>query len=260
MGAAVGAALTANGHSVLWASAGRSAATAARAAQAALEDVGTVEALAARSEVVLSVCPPHTALDVARPLAGYSGIYVDANAVSPATARSVAEIVPRCVDGGIIGPPPVSSGTTRLYLSGAEAETVAALFAGTVVDVRIVSAEVGSASALKMVFAGWTKGSAALLLSVLATARVEGVEEDLVREWSESQLDLHRRSEAAARAAIAKGWRWTGEMDEIADTFAIVGLPDGFHRAAAEIYRRLSQATAGSGDDPLELVLKLLSR
>jgi 3-hydroxyisobutyrate dehydrogenase-like beta-hydroxyacid dehydrogenase len=66
MGAAVGVELRANGHSVLWASAGRSEATAARAAQAALEDVGTVEALAAQSEVILSVCPPHAALDVAR--------------------------------------------------------------------------------------------------------------------------------------------------------------------------------------------------
>lgn len=260
MGAAVGGALIASGHSVLWASAGRSQATAARAARAALRDVGTVEALAAQSDVILSVCPPHAALEVARPLAGYSGICVDANAVSPETARSVAAIVPRCVDGGIVGPLPMQDGTTRLYLSGSEAEAVAPLFSGTLVDARIVSAQIGSASALKMVYAGWTKGSAALLLAVLATARVEGVEQALAQEWSESHPDLQRSSQAAARSAIAKGWRWSGEMDEVADAFAVAGLPDGFHRAAAEIYLRLSEASADSGEDPLELVLALLSR
>jgi 3-hydroxyisobutyrate dehydrogenase-like beta-hydroxyacid dehydrogenase len=258
MGAAIGAELSANGHSVLWASAGRSEATTARAAQRALEDVGTVEALAARSEVILSVCPPHAALDVARPLAGYPGIYLDANAVSPATARSVADTIPRCVDGGIVGPPPVRAGTTRLYLSGAEAEAVASLFSATVIDARIVSSQIGSASALKMVYAGWTKGSAALLLAVMATARAEGVEQALAQEWSESHPELQRSSEAAARSAIVKGWRWTGEMDEIADTFAVAGLPDGFHRAAAEIYRRSSQGPADSGEEPLEQVLTRL--
>jgi 3-hydroxyisobutyrate dehydrogenase-like beta-hydroxyacid dehydrogenase len=258
MGAALGAELTANGHSVLWASAGRSEATAERAAQSELDDVGTVEALAARSEVVLSICPPHAALEVARELQGYSGIYLDANAISPATARSVGGVVSRFVDGGVVGPPPVRAGTTRLYLSGAEADDVASLFLGTVVDVRILSAEIGSASALKMVYASWTKGSAALLLAVLATARAEGVDDALIREWSESQPELHRRSEAAARAAITKGWRWTGEMEEIADTFAVAGLPDGFHRAATEIYRRSAQAPAVSGADPLELILPLL--
>jgi hypothetical protein len=154
----------------------------------------------------------------------------------------------------------VRAGTTRLYLSGAEAEAVALLFSGTVIDARIVSAQIGSASALKMAYAGWSKGSAALLLALLATARAEGVEQALAREWSQSHPDLHRHSQAAARSALAKGWRWSGEMEEIADTLAAAGLPDGFHRAAAEIYRRSSQGPAVRGDDPLELVLALLSR
>jgi 3-hydroxyisobutyrate dehydrogenase-like beta-hydroxyacid dehydrogenase len=238
MGSAVGATLASRGETVIWASAGRSAATAERAQIAGLEDVGSVEELCRRSDVIISVCPPHAAAEVAEAAQGFPGIYVDANAVSPATARSIEELVGRCVDGGIIGPPPAEQGTTRLYLSGREAGLVADLFAETTVDARVVSAEVGAASAVKMAFAGWTKGSAALLLAIRALARVEGVEETLLDEWRLSLPQLEDRSVAAARSAQKKSWRWIGEMEEIAQTFASAGLPDGFHRAAAEIYRR----------------------
>jgi 3-hydroxyisobutyrate dehydrogenase-like beta-hydroxyacid dehydrogenase len=238
MGSAVGATLVAHGETVIWASAGRSAATAERAQSAGLEDVETVEELCRRSDVIISVCPPHAAVEVADAAHSFPGIYVDANAVSPATVRSIEELVERCVDGGIIGPPPAEQGTTRLYLSGREAGLVADLFAGTTVDARVVSADVGAASAVKMAFAGWTKGSAALLLAIRALARAEGVEDTLLEEWRLSLPQLEDRSLAAARSAEKKGWRWIGEMEEIAQTFAAAGLPDGFHRAAAEIYRR----------------------
>jgi 3-hydroxyisobutyrate dehydrogenase-like beta-hydroxyacid dehydrogenase len=238
MGSAVGATLAARGETVLWASAGRSAATAEWAQSAGLEDVGSVEELCRRSDVIISVCPPHAAVEVAEAARGFPGIYVDANAVSPGTARSIEELVARCVDGGIVGPPPAEQGTTRLYLSGREAAQVADLFAGTTVDARVVSADVGAASAVKMAFAGWTKGSAALLLAIRALARAEGVEDTLLQEWRLSLPQLEDRSIAAARSAQKKGWRWIGEMEEIAQTFDSAGLPDGFHRAAAEIYRR----------------------
>lgn len=237
MGAALGAVLRERGEAVLWASSGRSAATAERAREAGLEDAGTIDELVPRSDVVFSVCPPAAAVDVARSIPAFDGIYVDANAVSPATARTIAALVSRYVDGGIVGPPPREHGTTRLYLSGEEAGQVADLFAGTVVDARVVSADVGTASAVKMTYAAWTKGTAALLLAVRAVARAEGVEETLLDEWALSLPELPQRSIAAVRAAAAKGWRWVGEMEEIADTFAAAGLPDGFHRAAAEIYR-----------------------
>jgi len=238
MGAALGAALRGRGERVLWASDGRSDATAGRARQAGLEDVGDVAALCRRCDVLISICPPHAAREVAALAAAFDGIYVDANAVSPATARAIGEGVGRFVDGGVVGSPPRSPGTTRLYLAGAEAETVAALFAGTTVDARIVSAMPGDASALKLAYAAWTKGSAALLLATRELARAEGVEEALLDEWRLSLPELEERSLAAARSADAKGWRWVGEMDEIARTFAAAGLPDGFHRAAAEIYGR----------------------
>ena len=155
---------------VLWASSGRRAATALRAETADLRDVGSVDELSRRSELIVFVCPPDAALDVARSVSGFEGIFVDVNAVSPATARAVAAAIEtgggRYVDGGIVGPPPWSPGTTRLYLSGPAAQDVAGLFASTVVDARVVSGRLGAASALKMAYAAWTKGTAALLLAI----------------------------------------------------------------------------------------------
>ncbi len=197
-----------------------------------------------RSDVIISVCPPHAARDVARQVAGFRGLYLDANAISPATAGEVAAIVAAggagFADGGIIGPPPAAPGLTRLYLSGPRAAEVQALFGGTDVDARVVPPP-GSASAVKMAYASWTKGSAALLLAARALARAEGVEPVLLEEWGISQPGLERRSAAATGSATAKGWRWVAEMEEIAATMAAAGLPDGFHQAAAEIYRGFQQ-------------------
>ena len=238
MGAAVGQCLAGAGHRVLWAPEGRSAATRERAAAAGLEGCGLAE-ITARSDVIVSVCPPASALDVARQVCGFGGLYLDANAISPATAGEVAAIVTAggasYVDGGIIGTPPVTPGFIRLYLSGDRAGEVRALFTGTPVDARLV-APPGTASAVKMAYASWTKGSAALLLTARALARAEGVESALLEEWGISQPGLERRSAAANESAAAKGWRWVGEMEEIAAAMAAAGLPEGFHQAAADVY------------------------
>ena len=240
MGAAIAAELRRAGHEVVWASEDRSEATRARAA--GLTDAGTADELARRSEVVLSVCPPHAALEVAGSIGSFNGVYVDANAVSPETARRVAEAVEAAaavfVDGGIVGPPPREPGSTRLYLSGPSAALVSGLFKGTAVDARVVSDRVGAASAVKMAYAAWTKGTAAMLLAIRALAEAEGVQEELDAEWRDSQPDLPERARRAAASADAKGWRWIAEMEEIAATFAADGLPDGFHRAAAEVFSR----------------------
>jgi len=139
MGAAVGRLLSGPGETVLWASAGRSAATAERAQAAGLEDAGDIGEVCRRSEILLSICPPHAALDVAREAGGFTGIYVDANAIAPDTAREVGAVQPRLVDGGIVGPPPTGAGTTRLYLAGGETAEVVALFSGTNLDARAIS-------------------------------------------------------------------------------------------------------------------------
>jgi 3-hydroxyisobutyrate dehydrogenase-like beta-hydroxyacid dehydrogenase len=264
MGAAVAAVLRGRGHDVMWISQGRGPETAQRAAAAGLHDAGSVAEMIRACDLILSVCPPHAAVAVARQLAGYTGTYVDANAVSPATARTIGELVSAggasFVDGGIIGPPPDVRGTTRLHLSGAAAYRVAGAFVGTELTAVVVSARPGDASAVKMAYAAWTKGSAALLLAARALARSEGVEAELVHEWSLSLPELEDACGRAARSVSAKGWRWVGEMDEIAATHAAAGLPDGFHRAAGEVFRRASRLPAGvGGDEALDLVLTALT-
>ncbi|OGK78188.1 MAG: hypothetical protein A2W08_09255 [Candidatus Rokubacteria bacterium RBG_16_73_20] len=245
MGSAVGAAARAGGARVLWASAGRGGATRARAAAAGLEDAGTLAALVAASDVILSVCPPAAARAVAQAVAAhrFAGLYVDANAIAPATTREVGARVEkagaRFVDGGIIGPPPRTRGTARLYLAGEGAARVAALFAEGPLEAIALDGPPGAASALKAAYAGWNKGHAALLMAARAFAAAEGVEAALLAEWRISQPELPARSEAAVRSNARKAWRFVGEMEEIAASFAAAGLPEGFHTAAAEIYRRL---------------------
>jgi 3-hydroxyisobutyrate dehydrogenase-like beta-hydroxyacid dehydrogenase len=258
MGAAVAGCLAAAGYPVLWASAGRGPASAARAEAAGLRDAGTVAALTRQADIILSVCPPHAALEVARSVAGpagpgFGGVFLDANAVAPGTAAEVARIIEAggagYVDGGIIGPPPSAPGHTRLYLSGSRAAEVRDLFTGTALDARVIDGGVAAASALKMAYAGWTKGTAALILAVRGLARATGVEDVLLAEWQESQPGLAGRSQVAASSAAAKGWRWVGEMEEIAASMARAGLPRGFHEAAAEIFRRSPRAGAASADE-----------
>ena len=246
MGATVGAAARKNGVQVVWTSQGRGSETRGRAAAAGLTDVGSLSAVVENSRIILGICPPHAATELSRAVAEqrFRGVYVDANAVSPATVGEVRQIVEAggasFVDGGIIGPPAVTPGTTRLYLSGAESERVAACFRHGPLEARVLDAPPGAASALKMTYAAWTKGSAALLTAVRTLAIHEGVDAALIREWEMSQAGLTGRSAAAVRSNARKAWRFSGEMEEIADTFAAAGLPDGFHRAAAEIYRRMT--------------------
>ncbi|MPZ73192.1 MAG: DUF1932 domain-containing protein [Nitriliruptorales bacterium] len=239
MGAAVGRVLRARGLTVLWSSHGRSGQSRARAGAAGLTDAGSAAELFAASDIVLSICPPHAALQVAMLAAGFDGIYVDANAVAPATARRIAREVGSAamVDGGILGPPPDGHRDTRLYLSGDRAAEVGALFRETAVDARVVEGGPGAASAVKMAYAAWTKGSAALLLTARELAAREGVEEILVTDWEQFSPEVLDRWRRAANSATAKGWRWVGEMDEIAASMAAQDLPDGFHLAAAEVYR-----------------------
>ena len=255
MGAAVGGCLVSVGHEVLWDPAGRSRASTGRALAAELTGVA-FDLLIARSEVIFSICPPHAALDIARQVAGagYRGCYVDANAISAATAAQVAAIVTAggasYVDGGIIGPPPETAGYTRLYLSGPQAGQVLPLLRRSRLDARIAEGPLYAASSVKMAYAAWTKGSSALLLAARALARASGVERTLLAEWSMSQQALRPQSEAAAAAAAAKGWRWVAEMEEIAASMAAAGRPDGFHQAAADVYNRAARAETAAPRRP----------
>jgi hypothetical protein len=270
MGAALGRCLAEQGHIVLWVSQGRSPATARRAEAAGLTDAGSLSALLERAEMILSVCPPQAAEAVAKSVAGFGGLFVDGNAIAPRTVRAVAATVTdpgaTFVDGGIVGNPPQpgSDHGPRFYLAGQAAARVAALFDGTPVAAELVDGGVGAASAVKMAYSAWTKGTAALLLAARALARSEQVEGTLLAEWGLSQPDLARRTEQAAMSAASKGWRWDPEMIEIATAMADAGLPDGFHQAAAEVYRCCPRADPAAlpesaPGDVVELVLEALA-
>jgi 3-hydroxyisobutyrate dehydrogenase-like beta-hydroxyacid dehydrogenase len=234
MGAAVAA--FARGE-VWWAPEGRSEATASRARAAGLRPASLPELLE-RCDVVLSICPPHAALDVARACAGFRGVYCDANAIAPGTMQEVARLAGgEVVDGGIVGGPPREPGT-RLYLSGAAAPAVVDLFEGTALEPVVLGDMIGTASALKMCYAAWTKGSAALLLTAAEAAERHGLGDVLRAEWERSLPGLADRAEQAARSADVKGWRWVGEMREIEATLRAAGLPGGFHEAAAETFEQ----------------------
>jgi 3-hydroxyisobutyrate dehydrogenase-like beta-hydroxyacid dehydrogenase len=229
MGTEVGRAATAE---VLWASEGRSVATARRASSAGFRDAGTLQALVAESEIVLCLCPPAVAEEVAGAVAeaGFTGLYIEANAIAPGRAERIASMLGACgaqvVDASVI-----SRSGLNLYLSGDEGdvERAAALFAGTDVTPLSLPGGVGAASALKMAFGGWNKIGLALVAQACAIARAYGVEEALATEG----VTAERISRSAARA-----WRWGPEMDEVARTCAELGLPDGIARGAAELYAR----------------------
>ncbi|MEQ8317477.1 MAG: DUF1932 domain-containing protein [Phycisphaerales bacterium] len=253
MGAAVARALASNGHEVGWCREGRSDETAHRAS--GLREFSTLLDLCTWATTIFSVVPPHAAIETARDAAGvgFRGTYVDANAISPATAATVRAAVEQSgatyVDGGIIGPPPTEPAGSRLYLAGERARDVAALFEGSTFEAPVLEG-MGefAASALKMVYAAWTKGSAAMLLATASTAESLGVLDALTSEWEHSVPDLAARYERTSGAVVPKAWRYVGEMLEIASTFESAGQPGGFHQSAAKVYQRVAGSHPRTAD------------
>ena len=245
MGVSLAATVLRGGHEALWAADGRGAATRARATEHGLTDAGGVGALCARSDVVVSICPPHAAEAVAAAVAeaGFRGLFVDANAIAPArmtdVGRRLAEAGIDVVDGGVIGGPAWIPGT-RLVLSGARAAEVAAAFAAGPLVTEVLGTELGTASALKMAYASVTKGTTALLAAALAAAEGHGVGEALLRQWALDAPGSDDDRALRVRRVTRKAWRFAGEMEEIAATFEAAGVPGGFHAAAAELFRRLA--------------------
>ncbi|HEY2207516.1 MAG TPA: DUF1932 domain-containing protein [Pseudonocardia sp.] len=250
MGAALGSALKASAGAVVWAAEGRSQATSKRAELADLIGVPDVTELARRSHLVVSICPPHAALETAERVAAAVAdrapaerpLYVEANAVAPGTVRRIAGLLgeDRVVDGAVIGPPAWRAGRTVLWLAGRHAATVAGLFAGTPFEPRVLGKRLGSASALKACYALRTKALPTIWLQLDEAARRAGVADELRAELARDGVDLDEQLAGITERAGSKAWRWAGEMDESAEAMAELGLPDGFSRAAADSYRRMS--------------------
>jgi len=265
MGISVAASALQTGHQICYASEGRSGATRARASKHNLRDLSTLSKLCQTCSIIISVCPPHAAEEVAQQVidCGFKGLYLDANAISPQKTERIGEILSSVgiafVDGGIIGGPAWTPGETWLYLSGKEAETkrIADCFSAGLLETSILGEEIGKASAIKMCYASYTKGTTALLSAILALAEASGVRPELMRQWERDWPGFPAQTESRAQRVTAKAWRFAGEMDEIAGTFESAGLPGGFHRAAREVYRRLEHFK-GADEQP-ELMALLAS-
>ncbi len=262
MGLSVAASAQNSGHTVYWVSEGRSSQTAERAARLNLPDVRTLADLCETCSVILSVCPPAAAEAQAKEVLahGFRGLYVDMNAVAPQRVSRIADMMAahgtRFVSGSIIGGPAWQPNTTWLYLSGAEAQTVADLFSAGPLETEALGDDITRASALKMCFAAYSKGTTALLCAVMAAAEALDVREDLERQWSRNGSTFAEEAAQNVRQVTAKAWRFSGEMQEIAATLSSAGLPAEFHLAAADIYQRMAEF---KGADPLPTLEQVLA-
>jgi 3-hydroxyisobutyrate dehydrogenase-like beta-hydroxyacid dehydrogenase/GNAT superfamily N-acetyltransferase len=265
MGAAVAAQVRSRGVPVLWCPTDRSAHTARRAADAVLEPATGLADLLDRADVVLSICPPALAEDVADAVAahGFQGVYVDANAISPARSgrilTTLAQAGARPVDGAIIGPPPTATETTRLYLAGDPAETtvVAELFTGTSVESVVMTQPAPAASALKMAYAGYQKATRVLAALAHALATHHDVTEHLLSE-AHRGMGSALAEPAYLPSVAARAWRWAPEMREIADTLAAAHLPPNVPEAAAEVLQSWQHDKDDWGISPAEVLRHLV--
>ena len=262
MGAGIGARLVSRGALVLTSLQGRSAATQGRAEAAGMTPA-TDEALAA-ADLILSVVPPDQAVPLARRLAASIGrvesapIYVDLNAINPATAREVAQALAgskaRFVDGSIIGlpPKPDSDGPT-FYLSG-DTEDAQATLAAYGLSVKALPGGVGAASALKMTYAGLTKGFTALGAAMILAARREGAADALAAELGSSQKEMLARLSRSVPDMLPKAYRWVPEMQEIAEFIGPDAPGGAIYRAISDLYRAIAEDHAQHGALEQELL------
>jgi L-threonate 2-dehydrogenase len=248
MGSAVAKRLTASGVDVRTLLAGRSGATVARARAAGM--VAATPDQVAAADFILSIVPPGQALALAESLApalrsaSRKPVYVDCNAVSPETVIRIDRVVrdsgARFVDGGIIGPPPeLDSSRTRIYLSGPDAGAVAVL-GDYGLSLPVQPGPVGAASAMKMSYAGITKGFTALGATMMLAATRAGTADALIAEMKVSQPALLKWLTSAMPRMHSKAYRWVAEMEEIAAFVGPGQTGDGFYQAAAALYERIA--------------------
>ncbi|MCC3654049.1 DUF1932 domain-containing protein [Streptomyces sp. S07_1.15] len=245
MGAAVGEQAVQGGARVLWLPDGRSQATRARAGKAGLEECGSLQDALAASDVVVSLCPPQAAENVARQVASlsYGGVFVDANAISPHRMERVTDLFSEhgtaVVDGAVFGPPPTGGRRASLSLSGDRRGTQALVdaFDGTALGVRVLERPIGAASALKMAFAGFQKAARTLAAVSHALAEAHGVAGELAEHARAMPADILADSDYLPSVA-ARAWRWAPEMHEIAETLRQAGLPDQIAEATASVMLR----------------------
>ncbi|MGA3400666.1 MAG: DUF1932 domain-containing protein [Acetobacteraceae bacterium] len=248
MGSAVGQRLVQNGVAVRTSLAGRSEATLVRARATGM--VGVSDDQIAAADIILSIVPPGEALGLAEHLAPAlraarnKPIYVDCNAVHPGTVLRIARVIEEAgatfVDGGIIGGPPTpGSKGTRIYLSGEAAPRVAVLQQYGL-EMPVQPGPIGAASAMKMSYAGITKGFTALGAAMMLAATRAGTADDLKQELLTSQPALVGWLTRQMPRMYSKAYRWVAEMEEIAEFVGEDPAARQFYQAAARLYERIA--------------------
>jgi hypothetical protein len=219
-----------------------------------LVPAGDLAELARSCWLIVSVCPPAAAREVAESVAaaGFQGVYLDANAISPNHMDGIARRLhgggATVVDGGLVGPPPRRPGTTRLYLSGARPAVtdVAAVFAGTSLAPVVLPGAVGQASALKLAYASYNKISYLLAAQSAALASAHGVLPQLLELGGQLLAQSPLGDPDRLRSAGPRAWRWGPEMREIAETYSAAGLAPELALVAERLLARWS----AHKDDP----------
>lgn len=254
MGQAVAQQLRQKGYNVCTALDKRSARSRQLAQQAGLTDVGSIEKLIERCEVILSIMNPGAALDFATEAAQALSLnkrrtlFVDCNAISPVTVQAInAKITAaggRCADAGIIGPPPRGDARIWLYVSGPEARELEQL-ATPQITVRVLSERLGDASAVKMCYGAMNKGMIAMWLELLVAARRLGVDAALEAQLRETHADIYDRIIGALPVMPPKAYRWVPEMLQIAQTFESAGMTPRIFQGAADMYEFIAATALG---------------
>ena len=255
MGSGVGYALGQNEIDVITCLRGRSDRTRQLAAQAHFRDIPTLGLLVEQADLILSILVPDQAVSMAQQVAnamrstGKHAVYADCNAVSPQTTRKMAAIIDgaggQYVDGGIIGGSPTRGAPPRFYVSGEHADIVAQLD-GKGITVKPLGEEIGRASGIKMCYAALTKGTSTLQTALLTAAESMNLTDELIAEFEFSQPAALSQMSSGISRLPPNAHRWVGEMEEIASTFANLGITPSFHKGAAEMYRLLSRTPYAS--------------
>ena len=262
MGAAVGKRLVDNGVKVLTSLKGRSAETAGRAKTAGMS-VANDEEIAA-SDFILSILPPGDAVALAerfQPALKASNakpVYVDCNAINPKTVDRVAAVIAPTdcpfVDSGIIGSPPKPGDAgPRFYASGPAAPRFATLRQYGL-DVRVLDGAMSAASALKMSYAGITKGTQAIGAAMMLAATRAGSADALFAELSSSQKEMFAWFKRGLALMPPKAYRWVAEMHEIAGFVGEDPTAHELYEGAAHFYERIAEDFDGGKKDVTALM------
>ncbi len=267
MGISVAVSAQLAGNEVYWCEDNRSDETRERAEKYGITAMPDMQALCQHCSIIIAVCPPQFAVETAEKVAeeGFEGIYLDANAISPESSLVISGLFSasaiKFVDGGIIGPPAWKKDRTKLYLSGHDAESLANTLHGGNLSVKVIGDQIGQASALKMCHSGHSKAFTALMLSLMSAAEAYGVYEPLLQHWQDERPDVVQEAEEKIERATRKAWRFSPEMQEIANTLDYKGVPTGFHTAAYDIFQRISHFKGSEpGQIPIQEVLQAIIR